>query len=62
MLNTDLTQPETPAPNCIWLEDGDGEGNYETGCGNMFSIIADTPLANGMVFCCYCGKPLEVCT
>lgn len=46
---------ETPQ-KCCWTDDG-GEA-WETGCGNLFVIIDDTPLKNGMKFCCFCGKPL----
>lgn len=38
---------------CRWKEDEDG--NWETQCGGMFAVTVDTPLENGMNFCCYCG-------
>ena len=42
---------------CNWTNDG--EGNWETGCGNLFVIIDGTPTQNGMAYCCYCGKRLK---
>lgn len=58
----------TPAPaadltgfdtgRCYWSQDGDG-GPWATGCSNYFEINDGPPSANGMKFCCYCGKPLD---
>ena len=39
---------------CVWAEDEDG--NWDTGCGEMFVFEAGGPAENGMVFCPYCGK------
>lgn len=47
-------EPET----CQWLTDADN--NYSTSCGEMFILIEGTPSENGMKYCCYCGKRLEV--
>ena len=44
--------------NCAWVQDEDF-GAWETNCGHCYAIIEGTPAANGMKFCCYCGKPLE---
>lgn len=44
-------------PHCTWVQDSDGIWN--TDCEHSFVINnEDTPLENGMVFCCYCGSPL----
>jgi len=43
--------------SCAWTEHEDGY--WETKCDGMFVINEGTPLLNGMVFCCYCGKPIE---
>ena len=43
---------------CGWT-DNSGEGDWDTGCGNCFTLNDGTPEENGMHFCCYCGKPLE---
>lgn len=42
---------------CKWTEDEDG--NWETGCGGMFTFIDGTPILNDMKFCCYCGGVIE---
>ncbi len=39
---------------CTWTPDDDG--NYATGCDNLFVIIDGTPSENQMAFCPYCGK------
>ncbi len=44
-------------PVCRWTEDHDG--NWETGCEEMFLVNEGAPKENGMVFCCYCGKALK---
>lgn len=45
---------------CVWTQDGayDGDADYNTSCGEMFTFIDGTPKGNGMKFCCYCGLPL----
>lgn len=42
--------------SCVWTCDEDG--NWDTACGGMFILLADTPKQNGMNFCCYCGRAL----
>ncbi len=42
---------------CVWSEDSDG--NWESGCGEMFVFNDGTPKENKMKFCCYCGSLLE---
>jgi hypothetical protein len=42
---------------CKWKDDG--EGNYETDCGGLFTITRGTPKENKMKYCCYCGKILK---
>lgn len=42
---------------CVWSEEEDG--NWDTGCGGMYSIITGTPEENEMKFCCYCGAKLR---
>lgn len=45
-------------PNtCVWTEDGDGA--WDTGCGNLFVLNEGSPSDNEMKFCCYCGGKLE---
>lgn len=39
--------------SCSWSSD------WNTGCGNAFTIDSGTPEENEMKFCCYCGRPLE---
>ena len=42
---------------CCWTDDG--EGNWDTDCGEKYTIIDGTPTANGMRFCCFCGLALK---
>lgn len=39
---------------CAWSRDEDG--NWETGCGNLFIILEGSPQDNEMKFCPYCGR------
>ena len=42
---------------CSWVEQDEGEC-WETSCGKIFVFNYGSPSENGMIFCCYCGKPL----
>jgi hypothetical protein len=42
---------------CVWTEDS--EGNWMTGCKELYVIITGTPEENRMRFCVYCGKPIR---
>lgn len=45
---------------CEWHEQGwEMQGNWETGCSNLFSIIEGTPEENEFKFCPYCGGDIE---
>jgi hypothetical protein len=39
---------------CAWIDDG--EGHFDTSCGNRHTLIDGTPKDNHMKFCCYCGR------
>lgn len=43
-----------PMVTCEWVEDYDG--NWDTACGGKHILLDSSPHANGMMFCCYCGK------
>lgn len=43
---------------CTWAEDW--EGVWRTTCDNAFEFMVDGPTENGVKFCCYCGKPVDV--
>ena len=43
---------------CEWREDEDG--NWGTGCDNIFVFIDGGPPENGFYFCPYCGEKLCV--
>lgn len=43
---------------CLWAEDEDG--NWWTACNNGFVFTDGGPTENGMRFCCYCGRDLQV--
>jgi hypothetical protein len=42
---------------CRWRQDV--EGDWMTGCKNIFVLIHGTPAENDMRYCCYCGKRIE---
>ena len=42
---------------CTWTEDADG--NWESGCGDLFGFMPDGPRQNGFRYCPYCGKALD---
>lgn len=44
-------------PTCRWFGDDDG-GPWATDCNELFNIENEGPEANGMRFCCFCGKKL----
>ena len=44
---------------CTWSEESPDVNTWYTDCGESFSIDYDTPEANGMKFCCFCGKPIK---
>lgn len=43
---------------CTWTEDGDGV--WETACGEAYCFTDGGPRENRSRFCPYCGKPLAV--
>jgi len=43
-------------PDDPWSQDN---GQWETGCGNVFEFFVDGPKENGFRFCPYCKKPIE---
>ena len=69
-----LTEPNTalnaqqgqspPAPeddsadHCTWFCHA-GDNCWHTSCNQYFQLEHDTPSSNNMVFCCFCGKPIE---
>lgn len=38
---------------CKWQQNDDGQ--WDTGCGQIFEFTADGPEENGFAFCPYCG-------
>lgn len=52
------TEEVAKMDKCNWVEDEDG--TWHTDCGGQFVFEElGTPMLNDMLFCCYCGKPLE---
>ena len=45
-----------PKDKCYWTEDSDG--NWETDCGNMFTLDSGTPEENDFQYCPFCGKEI----
>ena len=60
ILDTQRREEKAPETECIWSQDDayDGDGNWNSSCGETFMFIDDTPKGNGMKFCCYCGSRL----
>ncbi len=54
-------QIERQLNTCTWTfdENEDGDGHYETECGEAFVLTDGTFEDNGMRFCCYCGKEIK---
>jgi hypothetical protein len=44
---------------CVWTEDQDPGGDWDTRCGQRFQLVDGTPTMNGFRFCAYCGGRLE---
>ncbi len=53
----ELDRREARLTPCTWTEDEDG--NCDTGCGHVFTLISDPP-HDWVKFCCYCGHPVTV--
>jgi len=51
-----LDERRASLDECKWTEDEEG---WKTDCNGVFIITDGTPMLNDMLFCCYCGKPLE---
>ncbi len=59
MKSTMHKQPDKqklPQDKCHWYEDG---AAWATQCGEYFEITNGTPAENGMMFCPYCGRPID---
>ncbi len=52
------SQTEEKPGSCCWTDDGDGL--WETECGEAFVFTDGGPAENKAKFCPYCGKPLDV--
>ena len=49
--------PKGGSDACIWTDDG--EGNWATACGEIFTLIEGVPAENKVHHCPYCGKNLQ---
>lgn len=47
-----------PQEACAWTHDG--EGIYDSACGETFQFNAGGPTENSVKFCPYCGKRLAL--
>ena len=43
---------------CTWAQDDEGGDVWNTDCHQIFCLGDGGPKDNGMMFCCFCGKPL----
>lgn len=51
-----------PAPShetCIWTQNEEEYGNYETECGHAFQTIEGDVKENNFKFCTYCGRKIQ---
>lgn len=46
------------APYCGWRDDG--ENNFETQCGNVFSLFDGTPGENNFNYCAGCAFKIKL--
>lgn len=44
--------------SCTWTEIDEDSSFWETECSESFILNDGTPETNGMVYCCFCGKPI----
>lgn len=44
---------------CAWDQDEYQGDTWATDCGEHFTIIEGTPVANGFKFCPFCGDEIE---
>ena len=54
-----MSETQEAENRCAWYRDGEDSDTFGTGCGHYFTLIDGTPAENDMLYCCYCGKPLE---
>lgn len=51
-----------PVVHGMWIEVDEGDGDYTydcSVCGGKWWLAADTPEANGMKYCPYCGAKMD---
>jgi hypothetical protein len=57
-----MSQPTNPRSaadtTCVWEEDDEMCGVFDTKCGTSFEFTEGGPEENGMKYCPYCGKTL----
>ena len=44
---------------CMWIQEQEEDDCWSSCKANAFTLDEGTPSDNGMVFCCFCGKPIE---
>lgn len=50
---------ETKPESCWWSQDGEDSDLWQTSCRHWFRLDDGPPSDNGMVYCCFCAKPIE---
>lgn len=56
------TVDAAPVVHGLWIEVDEGDGDYTydcSVCGGKWWLAADTPEANGMKYCPYCGAKMD---
>lgn len=56
------TVDAVPVVHGLWIEVDEGDGDYTydcSVCGGKWWLAADTPEANGMKYCPYCGAKMD---
>lgn len=53
------TRPAPSHETCIWTQNEEEYGNYETECGHAFQTIEGDVKENNFKFCTYCGRKIQ---
>lgn len=62
MLEVQPAVDAAPVVHGRWLEVDEGDGDYTydcSVCGGKWWLVEDTPEANGMKYCPYCGAKMD---
>ena len=55
-----VVQPDPPSEFCKWTRQDDNIYHWRTACEKEFVLVDSTPANSGILFCPYCGAPVEL--